>query len=1194
MEAPLCDIFHVSDVHAVQDILNCILLSESVYRAHETGPKAVAAAFNTSSKSFVPGLITITQLQCSLPHVQHRYVLGTSHDAMYVAFMGTKAMRDVLSDVNYVQTALWPGLLEHSSEVPTAHQGFLARSESVQVELLYMHASQQNKRLVLCGHSLGGAVAQLCALRLLRDLPPVLAAQGRVKCVSFAAPPLGNSALANTVARKGWNGLFYNLALPEDVVPRLMAMRSSVGLPAAAAEAMLSEASEPGDEHENQRSLYEGDAPRESAESSSETVSERPGSSGGQQWVESPQQERDIHASADGQTMSTSQQSLGSPAQAWRARLRSSLERLRAVTADLGAREPSNSNSRAMPSSAAAAEQHATQQRFLHPGDERAVPGISYMGRAKLLSSTAARYLPIYVHIGSQHQLHAPPGEPPLRPESLQNSAEDAETVVALAEQDAVPGAALEQQRAPGNKGYSGLGVPAYRSYLNVLTYHRMFAIRRRAAALCAAAVGRDWLTSRREPAHPAELCENIAPRLEVAAVSGRVPPSRPQPPMPAPAHLGRPHSSRWANAQWASTLSALTSLIPGRQTARGDDKASSSFGSIGMAQSWWPWHGSVAGPAPSGHNPPSEAGSASGPPHGEENGVGQHVKAAGSTAYPWQAVPSFARWLWRPWDTGGAHPDSADTVAAGTEPGNKDVQQRPQRWLGWAGAGRRPDERDSTAAMPLRITVRGRGLASCTKGRVLAPGGAVCPARIITAPQISMMGDGAHTGSPAKDQSGEDATGVAQRGGLWDMGRRFGRSVRHRLVGQQPNNSTAQMGDFPEELIVETVLPPAVASAVERGLAAQQDGRAGHVKCLLEAQLRSDFFVRRVNVALQPCTAWILSNSAQGADILMDGLCAPPGSAVQAAAPPFRTALAGNVRIISLWPDTPRAAALPAMAGLVGRHLRSTAEGLKGTPAEHERLQHSKAIPTHEPPAQAARQQAPEVAGQANGGHQPAALPLGKLVNPAARGLRWAASAAASVIGTEASSKVAAWTARASEGAGSIMAGVGTQVRLLQHGLVWRALKLQPSPDLLIVCLKKPATHSSRWQVRRFFGLIGRGSTGDSGQTVPEHGSADSLEATMGMSAREWESVRVLQEVARTSHIPVLLVVLPSSSGGQESWERRSHLPVGLQAASRDVLVLHESTDQLGGSDAWRLKVAVYHALTSAMQPPPLLRSKL
>lgn len=41
-----------------------------------------------------------------------------------------------------------------AQDVPTAHQGFLARSESVLVELLYAHASHQGKRLVLCGEEL--------------------------------------------------------------------------------------------------------------------------------------------------------------------------------------------------------------------------------------------------------------------------------------------------------------------------------------------------------------------------------------------------------------------------------------------------------------------------------------------------------------------------------------------------------------------------------------------------------------------------------------------------------------------------------------------------------------------------------------------------------------------------------------------------------------------------------------------------------------------------------------------------------------------------------------------------------------------------------------------------------------------------------------------------------------------------------
>ena len=46
-----------------------------------------------------------------------RYLLATSETAVYVAFMGTKAVRDLLTDVNYVQAKLWPGL-KHTVRTP--------------------------------------------------------------------------------------------------------------------------------------------------------------------------------------------------------------------------------------------------------------------------------------------------------------------------------------------------------------------------------------------------------------------------------------------------------------------------------------------------------------------------------------------------------------------------------------------------------------------------------------------------------------------------------------------------------------------------------------------------------------------------------------------------------------------------------------------------------------------------------------------------------------------------------------------------------------------------------------------------------------------------------------------------------------------------------------------------------------------
>ena len=62
------------------------------------------------------------------------------------------------------------------------------------------------------GHSLGGAIAQLCALDLLHSLPEKEAAE--VACVSFAAPAIGNAALAHLVERRGWQAQFSNYLLP--------------------------------------------------------------------------------------------------------------------------------------------------------------------------------------------------------------------------------------------------------------------------------------------------------------------------------------------------------------------------------------------------------------------------------------------------------------------------------------------------------------------------------------------------------------------------------------------------------------------------------------------------------------------------------------------------------------------------------------------------------------------------------------------------------------------------------------------------------------------------------------------------------------------------------------------------------------------------------------------------------------------
>ncbi len=134
---------------------------------------------------------------------------------------------------------------------PCAHKGFLKRARAIDVEGLWEVAQQQRRRLVLCGHSLGaagpqpprscvhasptvwpraprpvmlllrvratctcagGAVAKLCALRLLRQLPDVR--PDRLRCVAFATPAVGNAALAELVESAGWGSHFLTFFLP--------------------------------------------------------------------------------------------------------------------------------------------------------------------------------------------------------------------------------------------------------------------------------------------------------------------------------------------------------------------------------------------------------------------------------------------------------------------------------------------------------------------------------------------------------------------------------------------------------------------------------------------------------------------------------------------------------------------------------------------------------------------------------------------------------------------------------------------------------------------------------------------------------------------------------------------------------------------------------------------------------------------
>ncbi|XVF81267.1 hypothetical protein PTKIN_Ptkin15bG0142300 [Pterospermum kingtungense] len=109
---------------------------------------------------------------------------------------------------------------------PAAHRGFLARAKGIPALELYRLAQKKKRKLVLCGHSLGGAVAALATLAILRVIAVSSSSKEsenvQVKCITFSQPAVGNAALRDYVNRKGWQHYFKSYCIPEDLVPRIL------------------------------------------------------------------------------------------------------------------------------------------------------------------------------------------------------------------------------------------------------------------------------------------------------------------------------------------------------------------------------------------------------------------------------------------------------------------------------------------------------------------------------------------------------------------------------------------------------------------------------------------------------------------------------------------------------------------------------------------------------------------------------------------------------------------------------------------------------------------------------------------------------------------------------------------------------------------------------------------------------------
>ena len=166
-----------------------------------------------------------SRVQWSNRHSEQKYLMATRpHGSsrgtdLYVSYMGTYSMADALIDFNVFSSSVLGGRV---------HTGFATRARSIPLLPLLQflrppahahgHGSSSDpssesepNRLVLCGHSLGGAVAVLVFLRLITECSLTPEEIDRIYVVTAGSPLIGDEDLSEYVRSLGVDSRIYNI-----------------------------------------------------------------------------------------------------------------------------------------------------------------------------------------------------------------------------------------------------------------------------------------------------------------------------------------------------------------------------------------------------------------------------------------------------------------------------------------------------------------------------------------------------------------------------------------------------------------------------------------------------------------------------------------------------------------------------------------------------------------------------------------------------------------------------------------------------------------------------------------------------------------------------------------------------------------------------------------------------------------------
>ena len=138
---------------------------------------------------------------------------GVSKKAVIISFRGSQEKQDWINDFTAWHTVIPYGNYESDIRV---HQGFLTCYKSVRGDILSYISKNRSEiyNIYITGHSLGGALATLCAVDIQFNFPDI-----KLQVYTSGAPKVGNKAFVRS----------YNKRVPDttrtyarqDIVPKL-------------------------------------------------------------------------------------------------------------------------------------------------------------------------------------------------------------------------------------------------------------------------------------------------------------------------------------------------------------------------------------------------------------------------------------------------------------------------------------------------------------------------------------------------------------------------------------------------------------------------------------------------------------------------------------------------------------------------------------------------------------------------------------------------------------------------------------------------------------------------------------------------------------------------------------------------------------------------------------------------------------